>query len=226
MSYHVVYLWKCSMCICKECLLCFFGVKVSVYQLIPLDLECYSMPQILVVSLFGRSIHCWQWDVKIPYDDCVAVDIFFKVLQDFPDIFRWFYVSFIYVYKGYILMLAYSLKYYVVTFCLFYGFYFEVYFVWYKYCTPTFLCPFSWNIFFYPFTLLYISFVLWWASCRQHICRSCFLIHSAILCLLTGVLNAFMFKVIIDRSLFIAIFFLHTCISVPVSHFLSLYQSL
>ena len=30
-SYHVVYLWKCSMCIWKECVLCLFGVKGSLY---------------------------------------------------------------------------------------------------------------------------------------------------------------------------------------------------
>ena len=29
-SYHVVYLWKCSMCIWKECVFCFFGMKGSV----------------------------------------------------------------------------------------------------------------------------------------------------------------------------------------------------
>ena len=36
-------------------------------------------------------------------------------------------------------------------------------------------------------------------------CGSCFLIHSAILCLLIGAFNPFTFKVIIDRYLFIAI---------------------
>ena len=28
---HVAYLWKCSMCICKECIFCCLGMKVSVY---------------------------------------------------------------------------------------------------------------------------------------------------------------------------------------------------
>ena len=37
-------------------------------------------------------------------------------------------------------------------------------------------------------------------------CGSCFLIHSAILCLLIGAFNPFTFKVIIDRYLFIATF--------------------
>ena len=30
-SYHVVYLWKCSMYTWKECVFCFFGVKSSLY---------------------------------------------------------------------------------------------------------------------------------------------------------------------------------------------------
>ena len=30
-TYHVVYLWNCSMCIWKECVFCFFGMKGSVY---------------------------------------------------------------------------------------------------------------------------------------------------------------------------------------------------
>ena len=54
-----------------------------------------------------------------------------------------------------------------------YGLCFEVYFVWYKYCYLQvffFLCPFVWNIFFYPFSFsLCISFVLRCVSCRQHI---------------------------------------------------------
>ena len=44
-------------------------------------------------------------------------------------------------------------------------------------------------------------------------CGSCFLFHSAILCLLIGAFNPFTFKVIIDRYLFIAIF----CTCVPPS---------
>ena len=55
-----------------------------------------------------------------------------------------------------------------------------------------FLCLFAWNIFFHPFTFsLCRSFVLWWLCCRQHICGSCFLIHSATLCLLIGAFNPF-----------------------------------
>ena len=55
---------------------------------------------------------------------------------------------------------------------------------------------FAWNLFFQPFTFsLYVSPVLRWISCRQHIQGSCFCIHSASLCLFVGALNPFTFKV-------------------------------
>ena len=74
-----------------------------------------------------------------------------------------------------------------------------------------FSCQFLWNICFQPFMFsLCRSFVLRWVSCRQHMCGSCFLIHSTILCLLTGAFNTTTFKVIIDMYLFIAIF-LYLC---------------
>ena len=68
-------------------------------------------------------------------------------------------------------------------------------------CTPAFFsCPFAWKIYFQPFTFtLFKSFVLRWVSCSQHMCESCCLIHSAILCLLIGAFNPFTFKIIINR---------------------------
>ena len=73
--------------------------------------------------------------------------------------------------------------------------------------TPAcFSCPFAWNIFFQPYTFIMCrSFVLRWVSYRQHMCGSWFLTHSAILCVLIGAFNPFMFRVIIDRYLFIVI---------------------
>ena len=67
--------------------------------------------------------------------------------------------------------------------------------------TPAFFWSlFAWKIFFQPFTFsLYVSPVLRWVSCRQHIWGSCFCIHSASLCLLVGAFNPFTFKVIIDK---------------------------
>ena len=51
-----------------------------------------------------------------------------------------------------------------------------------------------------------MSLGLKWVSCRQHIYGSCFCIHSASLCLLVGAFNPFIFKVIIDIYVHIAIF--------------------
>ena len=99
-----------------------------------------------------------------------------------------------------------SPEYYEVSFSVsFYGFCFEVYFSWYRYCYSSFFsCSFAWNFFFQPFTFsLCRSFFLRLVSCRQHICGSCFLIHSATLCLLIAVINPFTFKVISDRYLLI-----------------------
>ena len=67
--------------------------------------------------------------------------------------------------------------------------------------------PFSWNIFFHPFTFsLYVSLGLKWVSCRQHIYESYFYIHSVSLYLLVGVFNPLTFKVIIDTCVPIGIF--------------------
>ena len=102
-----------------------------------------------------------------------------------------------------------SLEYYGVSFWVFFLWPLFSSLLWpIKYCYPGFFspCPFTWNIFF-P-TLYFqscMSFVLRWITCKQNICRSCFLILSATLCLLFGAFNPFTFKVIIDRYLFIAI---------------------
>ena len=100
---------------------------------------------------------------------------------------------------------------------------FEVYLVLYEYWYPGFFfsCTFAWKIYFQPFTFsLCRSFNLRWVSSRQHMCGSCFLIHSALPCLLIGAFNPFTFKVIIDRYLFIDIFFvpafLSLCLLLPL----------
>ena len=86
--------------------------------------------------------------------------------------------------------------------------YFRVYLSDMRIATPAFFCfPYAWNIFFYPLTFsLYVSLGLKWISCRPHIFRSCFCIHSASLCLLFGTFSLFTFKVIIDIYVPIAIF--------------------
>ena len=72
--------------------------------------------------------------------------------------------------------------------------------------TPAFFCfPFPGNIFFHPLFSLYVSWGLKWISCRQHICGSCFCIHSISVCPLVGAFNPFTFKVIIYIHAHIAI---------------------
>ena len=176
---------------------------------------------ILVDSLLERSTYYWQWGVKIPYYEYVVVNIFLEVFQDFPYIFGYSYVGCIYVYNGYIFLMDYFLKHSVVSFFVsLYDLCFEIYLVWFKCC----LCPFAWNILFHHFTFsLYRSFVLRWLSYRQYICRSCFFIYSATICLLIGALNPFTFKGITDRYILIAIFSLCTY---PPDPFIFLKQSL
>ena len=102
-----------------------------------------------------------------------------------------------------------SLDHYVVSFLISCNrLYFKVYFFYMRIATSAFFCfPFRWNIFLHPLTFsLYVSLGLKWVSCRQHIYGSCFCIHSASWCLLVGAFNPFIFKVIIDVCIPIAIF--------------------
>ena len=55
-----------------------------------------------------------------------------------------------------------------------------------------------------PFNLK-VSLGLKWGSCKQHIDRSCFLIHSVTLCLLIGAFSPLTFIVSTERYEFIAI---------------------
>ena len=65
--------------------------------------------------------------------------------------------------------------------------------------TPAlFWSPFAQSLSFHPCTSsLCVSLDLNWVSCRQHICGSCFCIHSASLCLLVETFNSFTYKRII-----------------------------
>ena len=78
-----------------------------------------------------------------------------------------------------------------------------------KYFYFYFFLSFSslWNIFFHLLTFdLYVPLGLGWVSCRQHIYRSCFCIHSSCLCLLVGEFNLFSVKVVIDLHVPFVIF--------------------
>ena len=69
-----------------------------------------------------------------------------------------------------------------------------------------FLLPFAWNTIFHPLPFsMFVSLDLRWVSCRQHIHRTWFYIHSASLCLLIGALILFMDKVIVSMHALITI---------------------
>ena len=63
-------------------------------------------------------------------------------------------------------------------------------------------------------------FFLRWVSCRQDMCQSCFLIHSAALCLFIGAFYLITIKVITDRYLFISISPFFLCFPLSFPHLL------
>ena len=79
--------------------------------------------------------------------------------------------------------------------------------------TPAFFsCPFAWIICFQPFTFsLCRSFVLRWVSCRQHICGSWFLIHSAICVFGLEHLIHLCLRLLLIGTYSLSFYFLHTC---------------
>ena len=87
-----------------------------------------------------------------------------------------------------------------------------------------FWLPFTWNIFFHPFTLsLYVSPGLNQVSCSQQIYGSCFCIHSVSLYLLAAAFNLFTFKVIIDTQVPIGIFLIVLGLFLQVFSFSCIY---
>ena len=132
----------------RMCILLLWDEKFYIYLLSPFDLRHCLMPQ--YPCYFGRSVQFWQWGIKIPYYNCIAVYIFPEVLQDFPYILWCSCVGCIQFYNVYVFLMDSSFEYYEVSFRVsFYGLCFEVYFVWYKYRYLAFLfLTFDWNIFF------------------------------------------------------------------------------
>ena len=125
------------------------SARFYIYQLNPFDLVCRSMLQ-YSCWFFGKSIHCWLWAVKIPYDDCIAVDLLLKFLLIYLGALMLGSCLFImFMSSWWVLPLSYEMSFYVS----FYGFCFEFYFVGSKHCyTGFFSCPFAWNDFFQLFT--------------------------------------------------------------------------
>ena len=137
-----------------------WGEMLWRYQLNPFDLMCHLRSLFPCWLFSGRSVQWWQWGVKIPYNDFIAVNRFLKIHQDLLYIFRCSYVGCISVYKGYTLLLDWSLYHYVESFFVCHSFCFKIYSVWWKYCYPSFsvcLFPLAWNVFLHPFTFVCVS---------------------------------------------------------------------
>ena len=134
----------------------------------------WALPQchnFLADILLGRSVHCWQSGVKIPYFNCVAVCIFLQVLRDFYYIFWCFYVRCMYVSNVYVLVGFFPWVLWSILLSLFLWPSFEVSFVWYKYCCPSFFpCPLAWNFFFILSLSVFVSLLFWGGYLLGSIC--------------------------------------------------------
>ena len=130
----------------RMCILHLFVMKGSLSLYIYISVKSI-WSRALFIAAISLLIFCledlsifWQWGVKIPYYNCVAVNIFLEILQDFPYVFVCSYVGFIYIHNVYVFLMDSSLEYYEVTFWIsFYGPSFEIYFVWYEYWYPGFI---------------------------------------------------------------------------------------
>ena len=118
------------MCICKECVFCFFGVKGSVYislvHLVSGVIQCHNILLILCLEDLATV------DSGVLKSPMMAVLLSISFLKSSKIFFIYLGAPMLgaYVYKGYILLLAYSLKYYVMTFSdSFFDLCFEFYFV-------------------------------------------------------------------------------------------------
>ena len=107
-SYHVVYLWKRSMYVWKECVFCFFGWKVMYIsdKHIWSNVSFSATVSLLIVWKISLLL---TMGCKTPYYKCIAVYIFLEALQDFPYIFGCSYIGCIYVYNVYSFLVDSSL---------------------------------------------------------------------------------------------------------------------
>ena len=93
------------------------GWRALIYQLSPFHLGHSSVPQYLWYFVW-KICPFWQWGIKISYYDCVAVNIFLEVFQDFLYVFGCSDVGCIYIYNVYVFLMDSSLEYYEVSFFL------------------------------------------------------------------------------------------------------------
>ena len=140
-----------------------------------------------------------EWAVNVSY--CVTVNSSFYACQCLSYELRCSYVGCIGIYNSFVFFLDGSLDHYIVSFLIYCNVLnFNVCFVWYEDCYPSFLLlPICMEYIFpsshFQSICVFRSEV---GSCRERLYGSYFCIHSASLCLLVGVFNPFTFKTIID----------------------------
>ena len=153
-------------------ILLLWGGSFCIYQLSPFDRMSFNATISLLILCFKDLSNVDNGVLKIPYNECVAVDIFPVVLQDFSIVSGCSSVGRIYVYQSFTFLIDYSLKYYVVTFFVsFYGLCFEGHKLsilamsilsYISIATPAlFSCPFAWNIFIIPSLSVCVGLLLW-----------------------------------------------------------------
>ena len=161
----------------------------------------------LINFLFWWSVHWCKWGANASYYYCVTINFSFYVCYCLSYVLRCSCVGCIDIYNCYSFLLDCSLEHYVVSFLISCNIiYFKVCIVWYEDCYSSILLLSICMEYIFPSSNLQSIHVFRSQVGRQHICGSCFCIHSASLCLLVGAVNLFTFKVIINVFVFIAIF--------------------
>ena len=158
-SYHVVYLWKCSMCIWKEGVFYFFGMKGSLYISVKSisSRALYNATMSLLIScLEDLSI----FDSGVLKSPTILVLLSISFLTSSEILCIWVLPCRVNIYLQCLCLLGvFFFEYYEVTFWVsLYGPSLEVYFVWYDYCYPCF--------FFLSFCLEYLSPALHFQSVK------------------------------------------------------------
>ena len=119
-------------------------------------------------------------------------------------------IGYINIYSYYIFLLDHPIYDCIFSFFVFcYFLCFKVhFFFWCEYCYPSFIfTSISWQIFLHPFIFNLFVFRSEMSPLWAAVDGSCFFNQAVILCLLIGAFSLFTFKVIIDRYVLLASFF-------------------
>ena len=171
------------------CILLLISGKFCIYLLRPFALSTAQL-QFFLIDFLNCNLSIVESEVLKCLFIIVLLSISPFIFLSISLIFRCYYFGYTCIYNHYYPLdeLTILSLYKVTFFVTCYSFCGEVYCILYKYCYSFFLLVF-----------LSIHFEPMWVSYRQHIVGSHFSIHLAILCLLIGTLNPFIFTIISDR---------------------------